>query len=449
MKQYFFRTKNNNSTNNLSNIIDKLKTDKDINIGQYYCDLREFIPRFSDTILDELLSNISNTLVIENVEKSTIESIISTLCFLIEKTDDSNFSSIKQKIYNHPKFISSLFRRISFNDLNTLPLIEKLLHVSRAEISLFIDKFPHSLLPLIKYISVTKDSIASDIVKNIFSTSSNALKELQTDIKKLIKSLPINVGIELLQNESFREATPELDIGSWLVNSPDELSIDNLNSVFTIWPGLIDSNYCFDLFNKTRISSDRGIEEINWIRNTNEISIDIADDALQENCRLLSSTESKELTFLRLYVLYHVNPVKLSEPTIKLLYNMLNHTEYWITAAVIQIMLRWALIFKFNIQTKAFYISAAHSVSESDNKFKYLCKAFLIALSEQHPVIGQMISDDSELSFDFSFFQEIVTADFCFPGFEDYRARLSEIELINSSDYIKTLGFIVDSLGLE
>ena len=466
----FFSSKSDRSEAEVKEITDKIHSNPPLSdLTECYQDLIQYIPRFTQTILRKVSNNLVSVLVSPAEDASVTNAIISFLLKMVDTVDpDNNETNPVPILCSNPNFPNALF-------LSTYPLNKSINHIIDYFFihspDVFVDfalSSPTSLKPMIKAILETQDDEAGNLFHRIVVAKDELLQLMITYIDPVFKQFPVTTVIDFMirSPDHLRKLIPDSEIEDWLLQH-NKFSLFDIQQVMTFFKFIWDKPIAAQFLIRTE--PNQKTEQLAWLRRmppqtvtlSHEDAVQAAEAFLNPPSNLQSITESygkNEIVsnsyvtfiFVRLFVISLAQPSDVPEKAISLILKLLFDPDEWISAGASQLIFIWISKYNFQVPPGVVYrvASAAFDTTKSE-KSVCLYRALLKALNSQYSTVVSILSAEPELTFLSSHSKVILTAPWRFPHFTQHLKMLDSIELINFSEAVKTIGCMVNFLGLN
>lgn len=440
-------------------------------LPKLYNSLEQYVPKYTE----KMLSKISNNMVIVLGTITDSRAIQNSVIHLLLKMTNEYDSAIPGSnpvdiLCAHPNFPGALF-------LLTYPLnrsINKILlffFIKSPEVFFeYAISSPASLKPMIKATIETKDNEVGDLFHKIVVSNPDLLNTMVSYIKPVFKQFPLTTAIDfMIRTPSiFRPLIPDSEIEPWVLQNTT-ISLFDLQQIVTYFKFMWEKPIAAQLLIRTE--ANQKIQQLNWLKKMSPQTFTLSpEDAKQAADSLLNSptplqtiTENygkhetvvrnlfETFIFIRLFVLSLAKPSDVPEDAIKLILTFLFDAEEWISAAAIQLIIIWIVKYDFQIPSGYVYRVAASIFNSPKSKmFVSLSKALLMCFSFQYKYIVSILATEPDLFF--SKQQDnllLESANWRFPHLKQNLTYLDNLDLINFNDSLKTLGYVLEYLGID
>ncbi|OHT00273.1 hypothetical protein TRFO_33055 [Tritrichomonas foetus] len=470
MFNLLFGGKSDQNIAEINEITDKILKNPPLpELTECYQHLIKYIPNYTEKILNKISNNLVSILMSPADDGSVIQAIINLLLKMTELFDDSiPGSNPVQILCSHPNFPPAIF-------LSTYPLnrsINKIIDFFFIRSpDVFVDfalSSPTSLRPMIKAIIETQDDDAGNLFHRIVVAKDELLRIMIPFIEPVFRQMPVTTVIDFMirSPDQLRLLIPDSDIEFWLLQH-NKFSLFDIQQVMTFFKFLWDKPIAAQFLIRTE--ANQKTEQLNWLRRmppqtftlSPEDARQAADAFLNPPAPLKSVTENygrneivknsyQTFIFIRLFVLSLAQPSCVPENAIAMVIKLLFDPDEWISAGAAQLIFIWIAKYGFQVAPGIVYrvAAAAFDTTKSEGSV-CLFRALLKALDKQYNVVVSILSTEPELAFVESHAKTIALSKWCFPHFKQHLKFLESLDLINFTDSLRTLGYVVNYLGLS
>lgn len=440
-------------------------------LPQLYNSLEQYVPKYTEKIL----SKISNKMVIVLGTVTDNHSIQNAVINLLLKMTNEYDSAIPGSnpvdiLCNHPNFPGALF-------LLTYPLnpsINKILlffFIKSPEVFFeYAISSPASLKPMIKATIETKDNEIGSLFHKIVVSNEDLLNIMVSYIKPVFKQFPLTTAIDFMIRDPaiFRPIIPDSEIKDWVLQN-ETISLFDLQQIVTYFKFMWEEPIAAQLLIRTEANQKFG--QLNWLRKMTPQTFTLSpEDATQAADSLINSPSSLEtitenygkhetvvknlhetFVFIRLYILSLAKPSDVPEGAIKLIFKFLFDPDEWISAAAAQLIIIWIVKYDYQISSGYVYrVAASIFNSPKSDMFVSLSKALLMCFSFQYKYIVSILATEPDLFFNKQTDKNLLEkANWRFPHLKSQLYYLDNLDLINFNDSLKSLGYVLEYLGID
>ncbi|OHT07867.1 hypothetical protein TRFO_23720 [Tritrichomonas foetus] len=459
-----------------------------------YSHLLEFIPENSKIILENLLNNMVSTLIRPMTDQSIQKAIIEALHKMIYETELNNPDSpIYDVLKEHVNLPNALMMHVYPIDERVIFIIDKLF-IKYPNIFLdYILEHPYCAEKMIQLVAATKNLQAASLFQRISVSRPEVLEKLKPMISKRIKEFPVSITVDfMIASVDLQNIIPKEEIESWLLTH-DKFTISDVQSLLKFYPGLWNTETCLVILSRTDPCSST--KHIQWMHDMPQQEIKLKPSSSRNIASSLSDPQSftikveknqnhnlsqnqvseekgdkmdveilkveesgneetiydacESYAYVRLFALSFANPFDLDVNVIDEILDLCTNRHDYISAAAIQTVIIWILNYQLKIKSSLVYKSAG-AIFEEERPFELQClyRAFLRVLGTQIDNAVSIITAEPSLSYKENFSQRILDAKWTFPHFSVYLEKIPALKLVDFSESMAVLGYIVQFLGL-
>lgn len=357
-------------------------------------------------------------------------------------------------ILSHPGLPNALLMHAYPYDNKICAIIDRLYEINPMIFNEFVLKAPQTSKQLIQLLTEKNNDSAVGILKYIVETSPNTVKKIEPFIKPVLKRLPINLSIALINDSlDLKSVISEDEIGTWL-NGHDVFTIGDIIKIIQFYPTIWEKDIIFRLLAKSKPSAENTYND--WIHHQQPQDFELSPENINyvsENIKripqLLIESESYALyAYIQFYLLSFANPKNIPADIVLKAINFAFDKDEFIAAAGIQMIIIWLFKYQYFGNPSIVY-RAAGAIFDEDNSEQIgnLYKALLKTVGSRHNSAVSIIETESSLKYEPEYAESIINSAWSFPHFIPYLETIGSLVLIDMSDSISILGYIVDFIG--
>jgi len=417
-------------------------------------EIKQFLPQYSDKILDSLTNRFIGLLQKPSVSESVVFAILSVFERVISDFQEGHGNNPFMRLLSHPRFLNSIFSHINAIDDSSLEILRMMNEHYPDIIREYLDRSPFSMINFIKSVKTENRYHYSYIILNIFEARACINETLFDILQPHLFSLPVIVALRLIiENPRIRSMVNEEKVSSWLLSHTYNSYIE-IKEVVHYWPIIWNNGTVLNLIMLTKIHKIDTLDELNWIHNQEKIvqSVSSGIVGLLES-KLSTSFENEDThycLFVLLYVLFHTRFNDPNQSFVSLLFRLIDSENEWVCAASLQVIVKWCLDNCLTISQPFLFKIAAKSI---DNNVLYpirsLFKALITASIKVNESAAALLSIEKALQFQQDDIDLIQSQPWCYPEFFDLCLPITEYASIDVFESTKVLGCIVDFLGMN